>query len=294
MKKNERPRRKQQNFNLELPQKCWHTLSRYSETKRRSHANEPMAPLTNLIHLDVARRKSLIEAPAMNTEEAVPLVVFQPFCFCYQFYLREVINWCKTITKRWKKNCNHWISFKLSLFCTGKLPGVIDLGIKPQNAKHTTHPMARNLGKISHRNQCFQALTFVVGKGGAQFLLPGIGEGGASHPVPASSQQSARGRFLFGTFSDLGLSNRRVRLPHCGKRKQITFPPSFACPALEGLPSESAALTSQLGPFLEVSHPPGSCREVSLLGLGWFRTRQSQVSQRFKCSWGLGGGKHIQ
>lgn len=51
----------------------------------RSHANEPMALLTNLIHLDVALRKNLMETPAMNTERIVPLVVFHPFCFCYQF-----------------------------------------------------------------------------------------------------------------------------------------------------------------------------------------------------------------
>lgn len=46
------------------------------------------------------------------------------------------------------------------------------------------------------------------------------------------------------------------------------LPPSSACPVLEGLLTGSAALTSQLSPFLEVSHPPGSCREVGLLGLG--------------------------
>lgn len=44
-----------------------------------------MALLTNLIHLDVALRKNLMETPAMNTERIFPLVVFHPFCFCYQF-----------------------------------------------------------------------------------------------------------------------------------------------------------------------------------------------------------------
>lgn len=83
--KRERPRKKQQNLNLELPEKHEHYLSRYSEAICRSHANEPMALLANLIHLDVALRKSLMETPAMNTEGIVPLAVFHPFCFCYQF-----------------------------------------------------------------------------------------------------------------------------------------------------------------------------------------------------------------
>ena len=76
-----------------------HCLSRYSETICRSQANEPMALLTNLIHLDVALRKSLMEPPAMNMEGIAPLVVFHPFCFCYQFQLGEVTSWCKTINK---------------------------------------------------------------------------------------------------------------------------------------------------------------------------------------------------
>ena len=130
------------------------------------------------------------------------------------------MSWCKTITKSWERNSNHRSSFKLSLFCTEKLPGGIDLPIKPQNAKHTTHPMARDLGQISQRNQCSQALSFMVGIGGAQFLLLGIGEWSVGLPLPASSQQSAGGGrkqlgqagFPFGTFSDLGLSDRSVML----------------------------------------------------------------------------------
>lgn len=83
--KRERPKKKQQNLNLESPETHKNCLSRYSETICRSHANEPMALLTNLLHLDVALRKSLMETPAINTEGIVPLVVFHPFCFCHQF-----------------------------------------------------------------------------------------------------------------------------------------------------------------------------------------------------------------
>lgn len=123
------------------------------------------------------------------------------------------MSWCKTITKSWERNSNHRSSFKLSLFCTEKLPGDTDLPIKAQNAKHTTHPMARDLGQISQRNQCFQTPSFMVGIGGAQFLLLGIGEPSVTLHLSASSQQSAGGnRFLFGTFSDLGLSDRSVML----------------------------------------------------------------------------------
>lgn len=77
--------KKQQNLNLELPEKREHCLSRSSKAICRSHANEPVALLTNLIHLDVVLRKRLMETPAMNTEVIVPLVVFHPFCFCHQF-----------------------------------------------------------------------------------------------------------------------------------------------------------------------------------------------------------------
>lgn len=70
--KRERPRKKQQNLNLELPEMHKHCLSRYSETMCRSHANESMALLTNLLHLDVALRKSLMETPAIDTEGIVP------------------------------------------------------------------------------------------------------------------------------------------------------------------------------------------------------------------------------
>lgn len=83
--KRERPRKKQENLNTKLPEMYKHCLSRYPETICRSHANEPMALLTNLLHLDVALRKNLMETPDMNTEGIVPLVVFHPFCFCYQF-----------------------------------------------------------------------------------------------------------------------------------------------------------------------------------------------------------------
>lgn len=76
---------KQQNLNKELPAKRHHCLPTDSEMICRSHANEPMALLTNLIHLDVALRKNLMETPAMNTERIVPLVVFHSFCVCYQF-----------------------------------------------------------------------------------------------------------------------------------------------------------------------------------------------------------------
>jgi hypothetical protein len=69
----------------ELPAKHHHCLSKDSEMICRSHANEPMALLTNLLHLDVALRKSLMETPAMITGRIVLLVVFHPFCFCYQF-----------------------------------------------------------------------------------------------------------------------------------------------------------------------------------------------------------------
>lgn len=110
----------------------------------------------------------------------------------------------------------------------------------------------------------FPGSTFHDEREGAPFLLSGLGEGSVSLHLPASSQQSAGGQgkpldqagFLFGTFSDLGLSDRSVMLP-----------PSSACPMMEGLLTGSAALTSQLSPFLEVSHPLGSCREVGLLGL---------------------------
>lgn len=120
----------------------------------------------------------------------------------------------------------------------------------------------------------FPGSPFRDGREGALFLSSGIGEGSVSLHLPASSQQSAGGQgkqldqagFLFGTFSDLGLSDRSVMFPHCGRRKQIMLPPSSACPTLEGLLSGSSALTSQLSPFLEVSHPPGSCGEVGLLG----------------------------
>lgn len=52
---------------------------------------------------------------------------------------------------------------------------------------------------------------------------------------PASSQLSAGGReeqvdqagFVFGTFSDLGLIDRSVVLPHDIKRKRIMHPPPF-------------------------------------------------------------------
>lgn len=121
----------------------------------------------------------------------------------------------------------------------------------------------------------FPGSTFHDEREGAPFLLPGLGEGSVSLHLPASSQQSAGGQgkpldqagFLFGTFSDLGLSDRSVMLPHGSRRKQMMLPPSSACPMMEGLLTGSAALTSQLSPFLEVSHPLGSCREVGLLGL---------------------------
>lgn len=74
-------------FKQELPAKLHHCLSEGSEMICRSHANEPMALLTNLIHLDVALRRSLMETPAMNTERIVPLVALHPFCFCFQFQL---------------------------------------------------------------------------------------------------------------------------------------------------------------------------------------------------------------
>lgn len=32
------------------------------------------------------------------------------------------MSWCKTITKSWWGNSNHWVSFQLSLFCAEKLP----------------------------------------------------------------------------------------------------------------------------------------------------------------------------
>lgn len=87
----------------------------------------------------------------MNMEGIAPLVVFHPFCFCYQFQLGEVTSWCKTINKSYtrgniicKINSNVWIKFKLSLFCTEKLSRGIDLPIKPQNVIHTKHPMARD------------------------------------------------------------------------------------------------------------------------------------------------------
>lgn len=122
-----RQRRKEQGrSNLELPVKHEHCLSRYSKTICRSHANEPVALLPNLIHLDVALRKSLMETPATNTEVIVPLEVFHPFCFCYQFSL-EVISWRKTITKSWGESSNHQVSFKLSVFCAEKLPRGINL-----------------------------------------------------------------------------------------------------------------------------------------------------------------------
>lgn len=129
--------------------------------------------------------------------------------------------------------------------------------------------------------------------GGAQCLLPGMGQPSA----PASSQSSAGGQgeqadqagFLFGTFSDLGLIDRSVWLPHTLRENKLcTLPPSSSSPTLEGLLSGAAALTSQRGPFLEVSHPPSACKEVGLLGLGQFRTKQSQISQRFKCRNGNG------
>lgn len=80
-----RQRKDQGSSKLELPAKQEHCLSRYSKTICRSHANEPVALLTNLIHLDVALRESLMETPAANTEVTVPLAVFHPFCFCYHF-----------------------------------------------------------------------------------------------------------------------------------------------------------------------------------------------------------------
>lgn len=73
------------NLKLELPEKHQHCLSGYSEMISRPHANEPMALLTNQTHLGVALRKNLMETSAMNAERRVPLVVFHPFCFCYQF-----------------------------------------------------------------------------------------------------------------------------------------------------------------------------------------------------------------
>lgn len=153
------------------------------------------------------------------------------------------MSWCKTITKsQKKKNSNHGISFKLSWFCAEKLPGGIDLPIKPQNAKHTTHPMTRDLGQTSQRYQCFQALSFAMGVGGAQFLLPGIGEGSVSLHLPVSSQQSAgsQGRqldqagFLFGTFSDLRLSDRSVMLGTAIKESKLCFLLHLSAPRWRG------------------------------------------------------------
>lgn len=75
----------QRKSNWELPERLEHCVFRYSKTICRSHANEPVVLLANLIHLDAALRKRLMETPAMHSEVIVPVVAFHPFCFCYQF-----------------------------------------------------------------------------------------------------------------------------------------------------------------------------------------------------------------
>lgn len=88
--------REQHSLNSELPR---NTSTGCSETVCRSHANKPMALLTNMIHLMrlFGKKKNLMETPAMNTVRIVPLVVFHPFCFCYKLKLGEVKSSCETI-----------------------------------------------------------------------------------------------------------------------------------------------------------------------------------------------------
>lgn len=139
--------------------------------------------------------------------------------------------------------------------------------------------MTRDLGQVRQRYQGFQALPFVRGVRGTQFLLPGI-EGSVSLTcqLALSHQQGARESSWTKLASCLELclildQATGLWCSHTAVRNKLCFLLYLSAPHWRGCYQGSATLTSQLGPSLEVSHLPDSCREA---GLSWFRTRQCQ------------------